>query len=251
MVELSTKVNIIQSGMSQVFGALLHKLFASNGFNLSTHGVLLTGMNGVKFRLFAACKWLLQDGAAHKSVWHCKGDDASKLCMLCKHVMTQECNLVEEYGSSMLTCNVIKKADLELAVAGDLRRQARYLSRRAPPANSIADFNAMEQALGMTHQPGSILLDRELDHVVDPVDHYLHDVMHCLFVHGVCNVIIYLLLEELITAGMKDIYEQLENFLQLWEYPRRVHGNGLPDNFSEARKKNTERHITLSATHQT
>ena len=42
--------------------------FAADGLNMSTTGVLLPGCNDLKFRLFAACKFILQDGAAHKSV---------------------------------------------------------------------------------------------------------------------------------------------------------------------------------------
>ena len=143
--------------------------------------------------------------------------------MLCTNLFTETCNLVEEDGTNQLVCNIIRKSELNMATGASLRRCARVLARKATTMNTD-DFAAAQQALGMTHHAGSILLDRTLDQIVDPVKHYLHDIMHCLFVDGVCNVSVYLLLEEHISAGEKDIYGELEKILQEWEYPGRVHG---------------------------
>ena len=72
-IELSTTVNRIQGGMSKMFGVMLHEFFDASGLNLSTNGVLLPGPNNVKQRLWASCKLILQDGAAHKTVWCSRG----------------------------------------------------------------------------------------------------------------------------------------------------------------------------------
>ena len=120
------------------------------------------------------------------------------------------------------------------------------LARKAKTMNTD-DFAAAQQALGMTHHAGSILLDRTLDQIVDPVKHYLHDIMHCLFVDGVCNVSVYLLLEEHISAGQKDIYGELEKFLQEWQYPGRVHGTHISDIFATPKKHRDAKHIKCMA----
>ena len=58
------------------------------------------------------------------------------------------------------------------------------------------EFGDMQQALGMTHHKHGILLDRSLDEFVDPVGVYQHDWMHAIFVDGVFNLCLYLILEE-------------------------------------------------------
>ena len=95
----------------------------------------------------------------------------------------------------------------------------------------------MQQAVGLTHHEHSLLLDRELDDVVDPVEHYLHDMMHCLIVDGVRNIHVYPLLEECTSAGMTDVFSKLSGYLSLFEWPGRVYWHQLPDIFSDSRKK--------------
>ena len=93
----------------------------------------------------------------------------------------------------MLRCNGIKKSELVPAGAQDLRRSARYLASGANRVDN-EEFTLMQQAVGLTHHDRSLLLDRELDDVVDPVEHFLHEVMQCLIVDGVCNIYVYFLL---------------------------------------------------------
>ena len=62
-------------------------------------------------------------------------------------------------------------------------------------------FVEMQQALGITHHPRSLLLDRQLDSILDPVRVYMHDWMHGIFVDGCANLLVYLLLEGFIRAG--------------------------------------------------
>ena len=116
------------------------------------------------------------------------------------------------------------------AGGGDLRRQARFLAAKQ---SSVArdEFVDLQQALGITHQEHSILLDRDLDNVVNPVDHYLHDFMHCLFVDGVCNINVYLLFEACMDAGKVDVYRDFSGFLALFEWPGRIFWHEVPDIF--------------------
>ena len=236
MVEMSLVVNTVAATMSQVFGALIKKFFDKSGWDLSTSGVLLPGCDGSRHRLFAKLGFFLQDGAAHKATWHSRGEAGSKFCLLCKNLFTECSKIVDADGTNLLKCNVIKKCDLEPAGPRDLRHAARYLARKSSTV-SAPEFIELQQALGLTHQEHSILLDRTLDSIVDPVGHYLHDWMHCLMVDGVCNVNVYLLLEQFIRAGHRDVYYQLSSYLELWQYPGRVYAAQLPEIFSESRKK--------------
>ena len=195
----------------------------------------MPGDGGTRLRLFAKMAAFLQDGGAHKSTWHCRGDGASKFCLLCKNLFTESSSVCDEDGTNLLRCNVIKKSGLVPAAGKDLRRSARYLAAKVgtiPPG----DFTELQQALGLTHHPHSILLDRALDDIVDPVANYFHDFMHGLFVDGVCNITVYLVLEAFIVSGMSDVYTQLSSYIGLWDWPGRIYSNQLPDIFAESRK---------------
>ena len=102
----------------------------------------------------------------------------------------------------------------------------------------------------MTHHPHGLLLDRTLDDIVDPVNVYMHDWMHALCVDGVCNLVLYLLLESFIDQGHGNIYSVFSNYVANWRWPMRT---GRPSNlseiFSEQRKDNHRRasHIKCQA----
>ena len=98
------------------------------------------------------------------------------------------------------------------------------------------DFTELQQALGLTHHPHSILLDRALDGIVDPVANYLHDYMHGLFVGGVCNITVFLLLEIFLVNGVPDVYQLLHDFLLLWAWPGRLYTHKLHDIFLPGNK---------------
>ena len=77
-------------------------------------------------RLWAKMAIILQDGGAHKETFHPTGDGGSKLCMLCRNIWTETCNVCDEDGTDLLMCNVIKTANLVLATSKQLRKTARY-----------------------------------------------------------------------------------------------------------------------------
>ena len=78
MIEFSTAINDLAAGMSQMFAALINVFFDPSGLDISRSGVALPGDGGTRLRLFAKMAAFLQDGGAHKSTWHCRGDGASK-----------------------------------------------------------------------------------------------------------------------------------------------------------------------------
>ena len=192
--EYSVHVSGLSAGLSQVVGSIL-KLFFSEGINLAVTGVLLDFDGHTSVRLWAVLGGMLQDGGAHKAVWHSRGDSASKFCILCKNLFDQQSEIADADGTNLLSCNCLTWRELVPATSNNLRNNARYLERQASIAQTD-EFRDMQQALGMTHHKHGILLDRSLDKFVDPVGVYQHDWMHAIFVDGVFNLCLYLILEE-------------------------------------------------------
>ena len=55
-------------------------------------GVLLLFSSGAS-RLFCKLKIVLQDGGAHKQVWHSRGDGATRMCLLCSNLVSSSSGL--------------------------------------------------------------------------------------------------------------------------------------------------------------
>lgn len=79
----ATEVQKISAGLSQIFAGIIKLFFEPNGFNMMTVGMLLPFASG-SVRFFCRLRVVIQDGGAHKFVWHSRGDGATKLCLLCK-----------------------------------------------------------------------------------------------------------------------------------------------------------------------
>ena len=77
----SHRINKAAAGLSQVVGEVLKLFFAADGFDLQNGGVVLP-IAGNPTRFWAKLGLVLQDGGAHKTTWHARGDGASKLCLL-------------------------------------------------------------------------------------------------------------------------------------------------------------------------
>lgn len=233
VIEFSTFVNELHAGISQVFKQVIHLFFQQNGFNLMTSGILLE-FEDCNIRLWAEIGGILQDGGAHKYVWHVRGDGASKYCLLCKNLFTEASRVVESDGTNLLRCNVIKLHDCIPMRGRDLRVNARFLAGQKPHLTN-PKFTELQQALGLTYHPHALLLDDTLDAVLDPCKVYMHDSMHGLYVDGVVNLVMYLLFEAFITAGMRNVYESFNGYIGRWKWPSRIHGSNMSKLFSAAR----------------
>ena len=93
----------------------------------------------------------------------------------------------------------------------------------------------------MTYHPRSMLLDRDLDRVLPIADVYQHDWMHCLFVDGVYNVQLYLLLEAFLDDGCANIYELVRGYVAKWHWPSRFHAHRLSELFASHRKESSRK----------
>jgi hypothetical protein len=252
LTEYSSDVNKISAGLSQVMSAILKVFFSHDGTNIQTTGILLVFSDGSTTRFWAKLAGLIQDGGAQKSTFHSRGDGASKFCLICKNLFTKSSQIVDEDGSNLLTCGVVKASELATATSHEIRTNARYLAKKAAVlAPSGEQFISLQQALGLTHHNHSLLLDRQLDPYIDPCSAYIHDPMHGLFVDGVFNILVYLLFEHMIQQGYLDIYEIFSNYVEKWNFPVRLKqtGAGLAKIFSKDRrdKHRSAKHIKCQA----
>ena len=82
-----------------------------------------------------------------------------------------------------------------------------------------------ETACGFNNHPRNLLLDPLLDNVVRPVSNFAHDWMHTMVVHGVFNVVGYLLLAALmavVPGGIRQVLDDFQQFVSLWTLPNRL-----------------------------
>ena len=116
--------------MSQIFGAIIKLFFGALVHDISLSGVLLRSPSGYPRRIFAKLGMFVQDGAAHKSVWHCKGDAGTKPCMLCLNLYTEKSELVGDDETHVLTCTLLHEAELHFASDADVRGSVHRLAAR-------------------------------------------------------------------------------------------------------------------------
>ena len=234
-VSRSRDVNAVSGGMSHVFGELIKTFLNPASTDLSSGGMVFHREGNPHIRFWARLRIMLQDGAAHKSTWHCKGDGGNKLCMLCKNLFTQKCELVTDDDRGLLSCNVIEESRLDFASDQEIRDTVRNLAARHGTMPQ-GEFEALERSIGFVHKPHSLLLDRSLDAIVQPASQFMHDPMHGIFASGVFNILVVLLFEEFIRHGFNGVYEIARGYVQKWTWPKRLHGTNLWQIFSANRQ---------------
>lgn len=92
-----------------------------------------------------------------------------------------------------------------------------------------------QQAAGFNHLRSGILLQPELRNIIKPIDHALVEPAHTLFVHGVGNTTVFLYFETLYAAGVRDVYREIHNFLEVWTFPHGVGKAQLVETFCPER----------------
>ena len=68
----SNVVGTVDAGISQIYGQAVKLFFGALGANMMTGGIVLRRQDGSQIRLWAKLNMLLQDGGAHKLVFHCE-----------------------------------------------------------------------------------------------------------------------------------------------------------------------------------
>ena len=163
--------------------------------------------------------------------------------MLCRNLISNVSEIIDEDGSHLLTCNMYSEADLDFATDDDVRGAMRRLERYVDDP----DFELRQQACGFRFEPHGLLMHKSLDHIVKPVPQYCHDWMHCMMVNGVFTTTAYLLLASLAAAGMKNIWEMLHEYMQAWTWPSHVERK-YADMFNPKRSTSSKKAQTLKAT---
>ena len=76
-----------------------------------------------------------------------------------------------------------------------------------------------------------MLLEDALNTVVHPALQFVHDLMHCLLVHGVFNIVVQLLLTRCKEVG-SNIGSILDEYMQLWTWPAKFDSASIGKTFS-------------------
>ncbi|CAE8734286.1 unnamed protein product [Polarella glacialis] len=80
LVQRTAAVDKLSAGISQAFGAVLKQWFGNPSSDIAAGGLVLKHPDGSQLRLFIKLGMMLQDGGAHKHVFHFKGDGGTKFC---------------------------------------------------------------------------------------------------------------------------------------------------------------------------
>ena len=227
-------VNQIPGGMSKVFSIVLRELFVDGP--LADIGLVLQHADRTH-RFFAKLGYFIQDGAAHKQTWHCKGDAGCKLCVLCRNIFSEASEVVGEEDEQLLRCNAKKYTDLDLANSDDLRYAVRRLNAlHDDPAFDVDEFETREKALGFRWSPYNLLGDPDMDPYLDVPNQFFHDWMHMIFVGGLFNLTLHYFLEAIREETKSNVYSNLHGYISRWRWPIRLKLSKLADLFTDAKR---------------
>jgi hypothetical protein len=195
-------VSEVVAGISKVMAELAKLFFGSLVADCSSGGIVLK-CPGAQYRIWIKTCMLLQDGAAHKLVWNCKGDCGTRMCLCCT-VLAESSGYVDEDGDEVLRASASHESELTFTTDEDVWASVDRLAARHGTCTA-GEFRLREQAAGFNHVPEGLLSDIPLREHIKPISNYCHDWMHCLAVSGVINVCIFHFLRVLIATGLVDI----------------------------------------------
>ena len=231
-VPLTTTVHNIAAGFSQLMGRIIESIFRGP-HRPDTAGITFMA-GGEKLSLFFKHGGFFMDGLAFKCLWCTKGDAGLRCCMKCLNMYTEKSDLIQEDGADGLVCTSWALDDLVFATDEQTYSTVTRLAARKETEDPGV-FAVREQIAGFNHSPHSILLMPSLREVVLPVTHTLIDVSHALHSSGVCNTVVFLLLDSVYRAGNVEIFTTLHTFVAQWRWPAAYERKGLVEMFSPNR----------------
>lgn len=214
----------VSAGISQVMAGCLKLFFGDAGADAEVAGFRVTTPGGTSYRVHIKVEMFLQDGGAHKAMYHMTGDAGSKMCCLCTNLFSQRSDIVGEDGSNLLTCSILHESDLHFATDSNIFDAVDRLADWKKTLKS-GQFKLREQVLGFRHKEHGLLQDITLRDIVRPASNFCHDWMHTLASSGVVQTVIYLLLSALV-AELPDVYARLHTYVKEWSWPQRLHRKG-------------------------
>lgn len=158
---------------------------------------------------------ILQDGAAHKLMFGCKGDAGTRFCFICKNLVAERACLVQD-EEDLLVCKLHKTTSLKMASDAEVFDTIDRLVTKKTEL-SAADFKLWQQACGFAHSEVGMLFDPLVRPILKPVTAFIHDWMHCILSNGVFATCMATWLESL--EGQMNIYQELSAYLPLWHLP--------------------------------
>ena len=126
--------------------------------------------------------YVIQDGGAHKFFWSIKGDAGSRYCIKCANVFS---GLAEEEVDAVSAFT--KVSQLKLSSSNEILASWDRMEVRASIC-SQKDFKMWQQATGISWNAHSVVCCKQLRHVLQPQEQYVHDWLHCLLSNGLLGI---------------------------------------------------------------
>ena len=207
----------VSGGLSGVCRAILNIFFT--GVHSFLSGVTVHFGDEAKMLRARLCT-ILGDEAALKSIWSVKGAAGHKCCFKCINIVSNQSGLadVAPTPGALLPARTVAvdriqfHTDESLWTAADRAHAARH--------GPVGVFQALQIAVGISHNPAMLLLDASLRSIARPITVTLFDWVHVWLCNGVAN---FELFECLKVLKHKDVvfYPAIDRFFQLWTWPAR------------------------------
>ena len=207
-------VSQIDDGMSQLTAAILKHIFVTNPCQVQ-NGIFLKSPAGELHFFAFQMGHILQDGAAHKLMYGCRGDSGTRFCFICLNLVAERAALVQD-GETILTCKLHHTNSLKMATDADVYGTIDRLIAKKDELGA-ADYKLWQQACGFSYSKHGLLFDPLVRKILKPVSSFTHDWMHMILSNGVFATCMHAWLE---AVGKElDIYKTLFEYMQLWHLP--------------------------------
>ncbi|CAE7513380.1 unnamed protein product [Symbiodinium sp. CCMP2592] len=209
-----------EAGVSQWIPKILRDIFMRPANHLEHGCISLQRPGGPPVLFRVVLSMIVQDGGAHKALWSCKGDAGTRMCMLCRNVIAQRCDILHSSGLPVVGSSEIRESKLSLATDQSIHEAMAKLAEKKMLLNA-ADFSTWQQATGWTYNSCSLLQQEDQRWLVRPVSQYCHDSMHTLLVSGVFQTVTWLVLEAL-QKQFPNLWEIADEYVAKWTLPRNI-----------------------------
>ena len=213
----SSRVAKADAGVSQWVSKILQSIFQRPMYDLRHGAVPLRKPDGGVQLFRLDLSMIVQDGAAHKFLWSCKGDAGTRMCMLCRNVLAQRCSILENSGLPLCGSTETREERLLLSTDASITEAMDKLARKKEELSAV-DFQLWQQSAGWNYQPCSILQRQDLRWLVRPVSQFCHDSMHALLVSGVFQTVTWLLLSAL-QKQFPNVWQIADEYVARWTPP--------------------------------
>ena len=131
MAKGSSQVNELEASMSQVTAIYLSSIFENNmvdACNCNT-GFVVKDEHDVSYRIHLKLGMLLQDGAAHKTIYSLEGDAGTKFCIFCANLYKGKSNITMEDNEQVLVPRIVNSVSYVTRISHEIHFswQAQYL----------------------------------------------------------------------------------------------------------------------------